>query len=101
MRKKIYLTLGLIGLINAGTNNPIGLILGSFLGTFGSSVGDIFSGTAIIFLLLSWYSYRKEKLQSGKTESKISKYTFWTIVIVFSATFFYVAIYGFLNILSS
>lgn len=103
MRTKVYLVLGLLGLINTSTGNPVGFVFKPLFGVIGSTIGDIFSGVAVIFLLLAWYFRRKDKYQDVGTlskESGSSKYGFWTIVLVFGGLFLYIAIYGFLNFLS-
>lgn len=97
MRKKVYFVLGVFGLINAAANNIIGAILARPFGVIGLTIGDLFSGTAIIFILLGWWVYRKEKSQETFTESQTGKYAFWAAIIVFGVLFLYGVAYGVVN----
>ena len=66
MKKKVYLAIGIAGALNAIAQNPLGLILQAMFGPTGFVLGDMFSGTALIFLFLAWYVYSNEKRQKSQ-----------------------------------
>ena len=95
-KQNIYFLLAGFGVLNAVTGNLSGILLANFLGPVGLAVGEIITGLTIPFLLLGWYFSRKSKIPNTKPESKLSKYTFYIILSLFSLLMVYTFIQGIL-----